>query len=136
MNKVKLYTEESKLDFGKYSGKLLTELIKINPSYLKWCVKNVSWFVIPDSILQILFEGIPSKENRSIFLVAEPIDSYKRINDVKLSVWYTQNANRHNRFDDSDVYNEEFMYPKDHWLIDAAGTDDPEVMNDVYWNID
>ena len=28
-------------------------------------------------------------------------------------------------------------YQEDYnWLIGAAGTDDPEVMNDVYWNMD
>ena len=27
-------------------------------------------------------------------------------------------------------------YNDSNWLMDAAGTDDPEIMNDVYWNID
>ena len=27
-------------------------------------------------------------------------------------------------------------YDSDNWLMDAAGTDDPEVMRDVYWNLD
>lgn len=31
-------------------------------------------------------------------------------------------------------YNE--SYNSDDWLRDVAGTDDPEVMNDVYWNLD
>ncbi len=34
-------------------------------------------------------------------------------------------------YDDSDYY-----YNSNDWLIDAAGTDDPETMNDVYWNLD
>lgn len=42
---------------------------------------------------------------------------------------------------DYDSYYEDYQnypwYQEDYnWLIGAAGTDDPEVMNDVYWNID
>ena len=33
-------------------------------------------------------------------------------------------------------YDNEYYYNSDDWLKDAAGTDDPETMNDVYWNLD
>jgi len=36
--------------------------------------------------------------------------------------------------DDDDYYYDD--YNSSNWLSDAAGTDDPEVMNDVYWNLD
>ncbi|WP_158838314.1 hypothetical protein [Polaribacter sp. L3A8] len=29
-----------------------------------------------------------------------------------------------------------YKYNESNWLEDAAGTDNPEVMNDVYWNLD
>ena len=40
-----------------------------------------------------------------------------------------------------DAYNEDYSnyswyYEDYNWLSEVAGTDDPEVMNDVYWNID
>ncbi|MHA3045533.1 hypothetical protein JSO61_009445 [Riemerella anatipestifer] len=40
-------------------------------------------------------------------------------------------------YDDNlrDVY-DDYYYNTDNWLIDASGTDDPEVMNDVKWNLD
>lgn len=38
-------------------------------------------------------------------------------------------------FDDYD-YQGNHQYDSGGWLSDAAGTDDPEVMNDVYWNLD
>lgn len=35
-----------------------------------------------------------------------------------------------------DVYIDDYRYNDDNWLIDASGTDDPETMNNVYWNLD
>lgn len=33
-------------------------------------------------------------------------------------------------------YSNSYEYDDSNWLADAAGTDDPEIMNDVYWNLD
>jgi hypothetical protein len=32
--------------------------------------------------------------------------------------------------------NNDYRYDRDDWLRDAAGTNDPETMNDTYWNLD
>lgn len=32
--------------------------------------------------------------------------------------------------------NDDYDYYSQNWLAEAAGTDDPETMNDVYWNLD
>lgn len=40
-------------------------------------------------------------------------------------------------YEDYDNYDDrDYYYNSNDWLIDAAGTDDPETMNDVYWNLD
>lgn len=39
-------------------------------------------------------------------------------------------------FDNYQYQDKDYYYDPDDWLRDAAGTDDPEVMNDVYWNLD
>ncbi|MEY8867924.1 hypothetical protein AB9K24_00355 [Meridianimaribacter flavus] len=39
-------------------------------------------------------------------------------------------------FDNYQYQHDDYYYDPDDWLRDAAGTDDPEVMNDVYWNLD
>lgn len=39
-------------------------------------------------------------------------------------------------FDNFQHHRNDYYYDPDDWLRDAAGTDDPEVMNDVYWNLD
>lgn len=47
--------------------------------------------------------------------------------------YYTRfTIERHEDFKKS-YYN---YYDSSNWLADASGTDDPEVMNDVYWNLD
>lgn len=38
--------------------------------------------------------------------------------------------------EDYDDYDYENYNSSNNWLRDAAGTDDPETMNDVYWNLD
>lgn len=38
-------------------------------------------------------------------------------------------------YDERDVY-DDYYYDKNNWLEDAAGTNDPETMNDVFWNLD
>lgn len=35
-----------------------------------------------------------------------------------------------------DRYNDSDAYDYSNWLEDISGTDDPEIMNDVYWNLD
>lgn len=35
------------ITFGKYKGRQLIEIINIDPSYVQWCLKNVSDFYIP-----------------------------------------------------------------------------------------
>lgn len=37
---------------------------------------------------------------------------------------------------DNTSYDYDSGYDSSNWLADAAGTDDPEVMRDVYWNLD
>jgi len=41
-----------KFTFGKYKGKLVSEVLKENPSYIKWVHENVDWITVPDRILK------------------------------------------------------------------------------------
>lgn len=40
------------------------------------------------------------------------------------------------KFDEEPNIINDYTTSKNGWLADAAGTDDPETMNDVYWNLD
>ena len=46
---------------------------------------------------------------------------------------YTAPISDYESHDDNEP---DYYYNSDDWLIDAAGTDDPETMNDAYWNMD
>ena len=49
-----------------------------------------------------------------------------------LSFYKNESNNSHNTTQIYEDYRQENM----NWLAEAAGTDDPETMNDVYWNLD
>ena len=55
-------------------------------------------------------------------------------NDIKVKL-KSQNINFPDFPPKKNYYNDD-SYDNNDWLIDAAGTDDPETMNDVYWNLD
>lgn len=45
-------TVRSKIRFGKYEGKLISELIKDQPSYIIWCIKNIDDFFVSHLFLR------------------------------------------------------------------------------------
>ena len=45
-------------------------------------------------------------------------------------------GNSYSHWDNDRDYDNYDYYDNYDWLAEAAGTDDPEVMNDVYWNLD
>jgi len=50
----KCYRWDSVLDFGKYKGKTLSDVYKISPSYMDWCLKTLKWFYIDEDTYTIL----------------------------------------------------------------------------------
>lgn len=49
---MKIYNLESTLSFGKFKGKTLSEILSIQPSYIKWCIMNLDHFVLPQDVLE------------------------------------------------------------------------------------
>ena len=41
-----LYNFNDELRFGKYKGKLVSEVLKEDPSYIRWALDNVSHFAV------------------------------------------------------------------------------------------
>jgi hypothetical protein len=39
-----IYGLADKLNFGKYKGIAVKELVEENPNYLLWCEENIAWF--------------------------------------------------------------------------------------------
>ncbi|UWX68154.1 hypothetical protein NZD85_06015 [Empedobacter stercoris] len=145
MRELKLYTENTILDFGKYKRSTIKYVLDSNPEYLKWCIENVSWFIIGEDLFAPIFKTHYEMELLHAMLnetkqptFAEVISGFKKINDSKfkeLEILKNQNYEDDDYFDD-DYYDDWINDMQDNWLSYAAGTDDPETMNDVYWNLD
>ena len=48
---MKSYNLETTMNFGKYKGKTLREILTANPNYVNWCLINVDYFHISNSTL-------------------------------------------------------------------------------------
>lgn len=90
-------------------------------------------------------------ENRYAVVIKKSlVDKIKENNDLQLTIEKTikkANLGYYTNFEITEYTEEEYRdcdlrevyeeyYDRSNWLMDAAGTDDPEVMNDVYWNLD
>jgi hypothetical protein len=98
------YKVDTKLLFGKYNGKTLTEIIMINPLYINWCISNIKTFHLePDVITQL------KSFNASFFLTSDEenvlVNKYEEFSftnfEVKLDFIY-----EHEKFQDipNDIY--------------------------------
>ena len=142
---MEIYSFKTKLDFGKHESKTIQQLIDENDyAYLLWCLRNhygvcftVEVFnTIKDKNtasqeeINLAFEG---NENQTKLLKERNILQLEVINLKKMLLIYknesTSSYNSIERYKDYDQV-------KRNWLAEAAGTDDPDVMNDVYWNIE
>ncbi len=58
--KAKTYLLSDKLDFGKYKGWILKDLIKHDLSYVQWCIKNNDYFDITSETQKYINQLIAS----------------------------------------------------------------------------
>lgn len=40
----RIFRPNDVLNFGKFKGQTLGEVLKTNPDYLRWCKENIDWF--------------------------------------------------------------------------------------------
>lgn len=131
---------------NKCKPNLKRELLYVLPDrgYIIWAIKEHKDFVIDPNIIENTFicNNLKSfkiyKENG--LLLYEPIiestefkfnEDVIEINNVKIN-----NLNNMYEQDDSSDCYQDRSYESNNWLEDAAGSNDPEDMNDVYWNLD
>lgn len=132
---------DDKFDFGKFSDCPFAEVIKYNPEYISWVVKNVSGSicVFCDSVIEELRIMFPQFETSSSFetMRHQRIAEFEDLKDDYYNV---------DRFDDYKLYDkyesptyeqyissyaqDEMVYSDDD--IDTILDGDP----DAYWNID
>lgn len=141
---MKIYGWNDKFDFGKFKDLILKDVYKISPNYIHWCLSKVEWFCLTEDAFQNLPIVKQYTEASGRFAILGDSIYKKRMDELqpffdlllqqhteKTEILHSQES-RSQDFFNYDYREESY----DNWLADAAGTDDPETMNDVYWNLD
>lgn len=141
MRTLKLYTDCTTLDFGKYNGNSIEYVLETNPLYIKWCVENIKWFVFDEELLKEALKAncrlnIIVNDSDNNVKLEDPTLITLEINDNKLKKYRSLQDSFDETDSDDDFHDDWINDMQDNWLSYAAGTDDPETMNDVYWNLD
>ncbi len=128
---MKLYDLNSVLNFGQYKGEKLNVIFEKNPKYIDWCFQKIEWFCITDEIFNKLpiimhLKTLYDKDSHIL------LQNLKEIHLTKTEKLKNESSNNKS----IENYREDEYYNETNWLSEAAGTDDPETMNDVYWNLD
>ena len=114
---MKFYNLDTQFTFGKFEGKTLKEVIKIDVSYLEWCSTNLDHFYLLDETIDLI-----TKIQSDFRLSA----TAKEVLEKKYDTWETSQYDN-NRDDD---YERPQSY--EDWLNDEFG-DEAET---AYWNMD
>ena len=141
MRTLKLYTDCKTLDFGKYNGNSIEYVLETNPLYIKWCVENIEWFVFDEELLKEALKAncrlnIIVNDSDNNVKLEDPTLKTLEINDNKLKKYWSLQDSFDESDSDDEFHDDWINDMQDNWLSYAAGTDDPETMNDVYWNLD
>ena len=51
-----LYTIHDRLDFGKYSGAYLEDIVRTDPRYIRWLTRESAWFRVDETSELLLRE--------------------------------------------------------------------------------
>ena len=130
---MKLYTLNSVFDFGQYKGENLKNVFEKNPVYINWCFQKIDWFCISDELYNLLPITLPSQTPNEKSLeefAKEHIINMYNLHEQKKLLFQNFNQKKEDKFNDYE------NKKTSNWLADASGTNDPETMNDVYWNLD
>lgn len=131
MRRIKLYNFETEFDFGQCKGQKIKDVFDKTPAYVNWCFQKIDWFCITDEIFNKLPIIIALRKENKLDDRKEQKDWLKIL--TELHNYKKSKLNLNNHFEEYD--NREF-YSDENWLEEASGTNDPETMNDVYWNLD
>lgn len=125
--------------FGKYKDLTLEDVLKINPSYVYWCVWNIQNFHITDEALYEISKLFP------LFIISSDFMSKNR--QFLRNEMYDDEEDDY--YDDSD-YGDEYYYQEEptysryngSYAQDEMGYSDDDIDTifdgdpDAYWNID
>ena len=83
----------SRMNFGKYSGETIAQIVDENPSYIEWMIENVDNIAFGEDVISEL----------------DPSDNLVEINSEKLEnfevdSWHDGDYNNHDGYDDDNDY--------------------------------
>lgn len=134
------------LEFGKYKGLSIGEVILINPSYIGWLVTNVSGelFAIEDEAMQEILEAFPDfvwgtelEHNR-----VKQLEEQNKIVDIDEPEYEDDDYDYRYTDNDYDYEDRHFGLYAGTYAQDVEGYSDEEINTifdgepDAYWNID
>lgn len=122
--RIKEYNSTTKIAFGLFEGKTLSEIVDIKPDYIEWCIIHLDHFYTSEETIENLSEINPgfSLSNRALEILEEK--------SKKIRV--------------EDDYDEQPSYGKyrGSYAQDCEGLSDDFIdsvldgFEDAYWNID
>ena len=129
-------------NFGKYAGLSLADVLDFNPSYLNWCVKNITGgkFQVEDSAIEEIRMVYPSFKMDDVF------------ESMRIESLHWNNIN-YDGDDEEDEYDYEVYDPDSEcsstygryygsWAQEVEGYSDEDIDTifdrdpSAYWNID
>jgi hypothetical protein len=129
---MKFYNLDTKFNFGKYQGKTLMEILRIQDSYTNWCSINLDHFYMEDEVIIQILEIKPN------FKLTEDAKHKLRI---KYNEWEHMH-NYKNDYHQNTYQREPYGEFAGTYAQDVEGLSDDfinEVLEgdpDAYWNID
>lgn len=135
----------TQLNFGKHKGKTIQQLIDESEfNYLLWCLRNHDGICFTEEV----FNVIKDKDVASSELIISILDGdaandkiIKERDALKLEIINLKKVLSTYQSAGSRLFSNKERYlgkgnSKKNWLSEAAGSNDIETMNDVYWNLD
>lgn len=123
--KVKEYTVNSIIKFGRFKGKTLSEIVSIQADYIEWCIVNLDHFYISEEtvndLVEINIEFTISDEMRDI-LDEKSKKVYRRDDSCDERPTYGKYAGS---------YAQDYEGLSDNFIDDVL-----DGFEDAYWNID
>jgi hypothetical protein len=79
LSKKKIWGKGDIINFGKYRGTTIKELMKTHPDYLVWCQNNVSFFELDEDLLLQCEDEVERRRGHGRF---RSLDRYGDSNDT------------------------------------------------------
>lgn len=102
---MKFYNPDTVFNFGKFSGKTLSEIIHLDPSYIDWCAINLEHFYITEDVINQI------KSIKSDFFISE---SGYQILKEKIKSWEIEQE-VDDDYDDRDYDRDDRDYDRDNF---------------------